>query len=173
VIDTATDTELGRIDVGRHPRGIAIRSDSEVAYVAVMGEAKIDVIDIGSMAVIDTVAGSGSTPRHLLLSPDDRYLYVSNHTMNSVRKIDLQRGEVDAVVTTGTETRTMALADDGESLYVVNYQDGTLTKLRTSDMTEIQTVYSGVHPVGITYDPVTRQVWVANYTGTLHVFVDR
>jgi 6-phosphogluconolactonase (cycloisomerase 2 family) len=49
-----------------------------------------------------------------------------------------------------TETRTMALADDGESLYVVNYQDGTVSKVRTSDMEIIQTVYSGVHPVGIT-----------------------
>jgi len=28
IIDTATDTEIGRVDLGRHPRGVAIRSDS-------------------------------------------------------------------------------------------------------------------------------------------------
>ena len=36
----------------------------------------------------------------------------------------------------------------------------------------LQTVYSGVHPVGITYDADTRQVWVANYAGSLRVFQD-
>ena len=173
IIDTASDTELGRVDVGRHPRGIAIDSDSEVAYVTVMGEARIDVIGLQSRTVIRSIEdAAGSTPRHLVLSGDDRYLYVSNHRMNSVRKIDLQANTVVGTASTGTETRTMALSDDGESLYVVNYQDGTVSKVRTSDMEILQTVYSGVHPVGITYDADTRQIWVANYAGSLRIFTD-
>jgi YVTN family beta-propeller protein len=173
VIDTANDVELARIDVGRHPRGIAVRSDSSRAYVTVMGEARIDVIDLSSLDVVDSIRdAAGSTPRHVLLSADDRFLFVSNHTMNSVRKIDLASGEVVGVASTGTETRTMALADDGASLYVVNYRDGTVSKVATSDMEVLQTVPSGVRPVGIAYDPATRQVWVANYAGTLRVFRD-
>ncbi len=173
IIDTATDTELGRVDVGRHPRGIAIRSDSKYAYVTVMGEARVDVIDLETRAVVNNIAAAGATPRHALLSADDRFLYISNHTMNSVRKIDLSTGAVVGIAATGTETRTMALSDDGDSLYVVNYQDGTISKVRTSDMEILQTVESGVHPVGIAYDAATRQVWVANYAGSLRVFVDQ
>jgi YVTN family beta-propeller protein len=174
IIDTATDTELGRVDVGRHPRGVAIRSDSRYAYVTVMGEARIDVIDLQSLNVVNSIRdAAGTTPRHVLLSDDDRYLYVSNHKMNSVRKIDLSTGSVAGVARTGVETRTMAISDDGESLYVVNYQDGTVSKVRTSDMEILQTVYSGVRPVGIAYDPDTRQVWVANYAGSLRVFLDQ
>lgn len=174
IIDTATDTELGRVDVGRHPRGVAIRSDSRYAYVTVMGEARIDVIDLQSLNVVNSIRdAAGTTPRHVLLSADDRYLYVSNHKMNSVRKIDLGTGEVAGVARTGVETRTMAISDDGESLYVVNYEDGTVSKVRTSDMEILQTVYSGVRPVGITYDADTRHVWVANYAGSLRVFVDQ
>lgn len=172
IIDTASDTEIGRVDVGRHPRGVAIRSDSKIAYVTVMGEHRIDVIDLASLNVVNSLSDSGTTPRHILLSDDDRYLYVSNHKMNSVRKIDLQQGQVTGIASTGEQTRTMALADDGESLYVVNYVDGTVSKVRTSDMKILQTVYSGFHPVGITYDEDTRQVWVANYAGSLTVFVD-
>ncbi|MEY4174189.1 MAG: hypothetical protein RI900_1354 [Actinomycetota bacterium] len=173
VIDTATDTEITRIPVGRHPRGIAVTSNSRYAYVTVMGEAKILKIDLSSNGVIASVPGAGSTPRHLLLSPDNRYLYVSNNHENLVRKIDLQTGVVMGKARTGVETRTMAMAEDGASLYVVNYEDGTVSKVRTSDMEILQTEPSGVHPVGITYDPVTRQIWVANYAGTLRVFVDR
>jgi YVTN family beta-propeller protein len=173
VIDTATDTELGRVDLGRHPRGIAITGDSRYAYVTVMGEARIDVVDLRSLAVVNSIRdAAGTTPRHVLLSPDGRFLYVSNHAMNSVRKIDLGRSEVVGIARTGVETRTMALSDDGESLYVVNYRDGTVSKVRTSDMEILQDVYSGERPVGITYDADTRQVWVANYAGSLRVFRD-
>ncbi len=174
-IETATDTEVARVDVGRHPRGLAIDKDSQVVYVTVMGEHRIDMLGLQSHQVLRSYATSvsGTTPRHILLSDDDRYLYVSNHKMNMVRKIDLSSGSVVGTATTGTETRTMAISDDGESLYVVNYQDGTVSKVRTSDMEILQTVYSGTHPVGITYDPDTRQVWVANYAGSLRVFLDR
>jgi len=173
-IDTATDTEVGRVDVGRHPRGVAIDKDSEVVYVTVMGEHRIDVLGLQSRNLLRSYGTEvvGTTPRHILLSDDDRYLYVSNHRMNMVRKIDLSTGAVVGTANTGTETRTMAISDDGESLYVVNYQDGTVSKVRTSDMEILQTVQSGVHPVGITYDADTRQVWVANYAGTLRVFTD-
>ncbi len=172
VIDLATDTPITRIDVGRHPRGIAITNDSQHAYVAIMGEAKILKLDLRSNAVVGQVGDPGQTPRHLLLSPDDRYLYVSNNHENLVRKIDLRAGVAVGKARTGVETRSMAMADDGESLYVVNYEDGTVSKVRTSDMKILQTEPSGVHPVGITYDPATRQVWVANYAGTLRVFQD-
>ena len=173
-IDTATDTEVTRVDVGRHPRGVAISNDNEVVYVTVMGGHRIDMIGMQSHQVLrsfDTEV-AGTTPRHILLSDDDRYLYVSNHRMDSVRKIDLGSGAVVGIASTGSETRTMAISDDGESLYVVNYEDGTVSKVRTSDMEILQTVYSGYHPVGITYDADTRQVWVANYAGTLRIFND-
>jgi DNA-binding beta-propeller fold protein YncE len=67
----------------------------------------------------------------------------------------------------------MSIAEDGASLFVVNYVDGTVSKVRTADMTVLQSLVSGFHPVGITYDPATRQVWVANYSGSLSVFVDK
>ena len=96
-----------------------------------------------------------------------------SNKQNVVRKIDLAANRSVGIASTGTETRSMAIAEDGESLYVVNYRDGTMSKVRASDMTILQTLDTGVHPVGITYDPVSRQVWVANYAGTLRVFVDR
>ena len=173
VIDTTDNTELTRIDVGRHPRGIAITSDSSAAYVAVMGEARIVKIDIAAASVVGEVGNAGQSPRHLVLSPDNRYLYVTNNLEGNIRKIDLSTGVLLARLATGTQPRSMAIAEDGESLYVVNYQDGTVSKVRASDMTVLQTLPTGFHPVGITYDPASRQVWVANYAGSLSVFVDK
>jgi len=173
VIDLATDTGITRIDVGRHPRGIAITKDSRYAYVTIMGEDKILKLDLNGNYVLSSVGDAGRTPRHLQLSPDDRFLYVSNNHENLIRKIDLNTNNEIGTAATGVEPRTMAISDDGESLYVVNYEDGTISKVRTSDMKILQTEHSGYHPVGVTYDKATRQVWVANYAGSLHVFVDQ
>jgi hypothetical protein len=47
-----------------------------------------------------------------------------------------------------------------------------VTKVRTSDMRVIQTARANSAPIGITYVPDRRQIWVACYTGTIMVFQD-
>jgi len=73
-------------------------------------------------------------------------------------------------VHTGEDCRSLAISTDGTTLYVVNYLSDTMTMLRASDLRVLQTVPTGQHPVGITYDPVTGHVWVAVYTGALMIF---
>jgi len=46
----------------------------------------------------------------------------------------------------------------------------TVTKLRASDMSIVQTIGVGSHPIGVTYEPSTRRVWVACYSGEILVF---
>lgn len=172
IIDTEAMIELGRVPLGRHPRGVAITADSRFAYVTVMGAERIDQIDLETLEVVRSLPGSGITPRHIILSPDGSVLFSSNHLMDTVRSIDLESGEMIATVRTGGQPRTMAMSDDGTVLYVVNYTDGTLAKVRTSDMTVMQTESIGGRPIGVDYDPATRQVWVADYSGTIHIFED-
>jgi YVTN family beta-propeller protein len=172
VINTYSGVTLAKVPVGRFPRGIAITSDSAYAYVAVMGGNRITKVDLTTYKMTN-VKGGGTTPRHLVLSPDNKTLYVSNNLAHAVRKIDLATGRVRTVAS-GRQPRSMVLSDDGKSLYVVNYRSNTVAKIRTSDLKVLQRLDTkGVHPVGITYDPVTRRVWVANYRGSLAIFQDR
>jgi len=64
----------------------------------------------------------------------------------------------------------MSISPDGTALYVVNYDSNTVTKLRASDMSIVQTVSVGSNPIGITFDPTTHRVWVACYSGEILVF---
>ncbi len=73
-------------------------------------------------------------------------------------------------VATGTQPRSMAISTDGQSLYVVNYESSDVTKLAASDLHTLQTVQTGYHPIGITYDRTTGAVWVANYGGCIQIF---
>ena len=80
--------------------------------------------------------------------------------------------EVLRETATGREPRTMAISPDGLALYIVNYYADTVSKFDTQTLEEIQTVEVGQNPIGITYEPTQRRVWVANYAGSIDVFDD-
>ncbi len=173
VVDTASATELIRIPIGRYPRGITVSSDSKTAYIAIMGSTEIAVVDLTNLnAPVSKIRNVGSSPRSLLLSPDDRYLYVSLNRDGRVIKFDLKDSQVVGSVYTGSGARSLAMSDDGTAIYVVNYHSDTFSKVRTADMVELQRIATPNLPIGITYDPKTRRVWVSTYSGTIQIYED-
>ena len=87
-------------------------------------------------------------------------------------KINLETGKVIRRIRTGSAPRSMAISDECQFLYVVNYHSNTMSKVRTEDMRVIHTVRTNHRPIGVTYDPQKRQVWVACYSGSVMVFQD-
>ena len=184
VVDLTTHTTVGEIDVGRYPRGIAVTSDSRTAYVAVMGSTDIAVIDLPAPAgdnpnstpagarLASYLTGIGNAPRHLVLSPDDRLLYVTLNGEDAVVAVDVATGEVTQRAETGHQPRSMDISDDGTALYVVNYRSDTMTKLRTRDFAVLQQFPTAPLPIGITYDTLSGEVWVSAYSGVIHVFAE-
>jgi DNA-binding beta-propeller fold protein YncE len=171
VISTKHGREVKRVAIGPYPRGIAVSPLGNAAYVAVMGGSELVRVDLRRWTT--SKVGVGAGPRAAEFHPSDRYIFVSLNAEGRVAKLDLKTGSVRAKVATGSAPRSLALAADGKALYVVNYESGTITKLRTSDMKELQTIDACYHPIGITYDKLTRRVWVACYTGTIRVYADR
>jgi len=101
-------------------------------------------------------ASTGDGPRHLVISPDGRYLYVTNNASGTVSKVDARTGRVLRSVATGNQPRSMAISGDGRAVYVVNYESSTVSKLRASDLGRLGEVATDQHPIGITYEPTTR-----------------
>ena len=173
VVDAATATEIARVPIGRYPRGIAISSDSTKAYVTIMGGSEIAIVDLTNLtAPISWISGVGRGPRSLVLSADDRYLFATlNHGGGAV-KIDLTTNAVVGSVITGVGARSITISDDGTAIFLVNYHSNTFSKVRTADMVELQRIATPDRPIGITYDPETRRVWVATYRGTIQIYED-
>ena len=173
VVSTASHRQVAQIPIGPYPRGLAVSPDSRTAYVAVMGSDDVMKIDLATLKPEGTFV-VGQSPRHLVISPDGRYLYASLNAPGEVAKVDLRAGDrVIATAQTGEQARSLAIAADGRSLYVVNYDSDTVTKLEASDLHVLQTFPTGVHPIGITYDATTGNVWVAVYSGQILVLADR
>lgn len=170
IIDVDEAVEVARVPLGRYPRGVAVTADAATAYVAVMGTRDVAVVDLASRTVTTTIE-VGRGPRHLVLDPDDRFLYATLNGDGVVARIDLASGDI-ARVATGEAPRSMDISADGTALYVVNYRSDSVSKVRTSDLTVVQTVPVELRPIGITYDRATSQVWVASYSGSIRVFAE-
>ncbi len=184
VIDLVTHETLAEIDVGRHPRGVAVARDGRTAYVAVMGSTGIAVLDLSAFSSknADTATAGqptptyirdvGISPRHLALSPNGKTLYATLNGEDAVVAVDLDSGQVIHRVRTGRAPRSMDISYDGTSLYVVNYKSHTVSKIRTSDFTVLQELETTPRPIGITHDPLSNEVWVSTYSGTIHVYAE-
>jgi uncharacterized protein (TIGR03437 family) len=111
------------VPVGRSPRSIAIDDTSFLAYVANENGGNITVIDLGKLAVVDTIAlAANARPVAVRLIPQTAQIAVAEPNLGTIEFIDLvfKRGfstravANDFVVTEGTE-------------YLANQTAGTVT----------------------------------------------
>ncbi len=169
VVSVRRGRQVRSIPIGPYPRGIAVSPARDVAYVAEMGGSEIVRVDLRTWRTRRLAIGAG--PRALAVGPAGRFLFATLNAEGRVARLDLHTGAV-AKVSTGSAPRSLAMAPDGRAVYVVNYESGTVSKVRASDLRVLQTVAACVHPIGITYEPVTRRVWVACYGGQIRVYDD-
>ena len=169
VIDTDSCKEIRRIDIGLYPRGIAVDSKSRFAYIAVMGAKKIVRVDLRDFSKT-TLYDTGSNPRHLCIDSQDKFLYATLNGESKVVKINLAQFAVVDSAQTETAPRSMAMSADDAFLYVVNYASNSLSVIRTDSMKTVQIIETGNHPIGVTYDTETKNVWVACYSGCIQIF---
>ena len=111
----------------------------------------------------------GSNPRAIVLSPDEKTLYVTLNISGKVAAWDLEANKLIKTVSTGKAARSLDISDDGSALFVVNFGSGTMSKVRASDLKLIQTIRVCNEPIGITFDTPSQNTWVACYGGSLKV----
>jgi len=167
VISVETGKTVQNIKIGRYPRGIAITRDSVYAYVAEMGGSGVHRIDLRDFS--KTFIPVGSNPRAIVLSPDEKTLYVTLNISGKVAAWNLETNKMIKTVSTGKAARSLAISDDGSALFVVNFGSGTTSKVRASDMKLFQTIKVCNEPIGITFDTPSQNTWVACYGGSIKV----
>jgi YVTN family beta-propeller protein len=135
-----------------------------------MGGAVIHKINLQSWE--RTQLNIGANPRAVVLSPDNSMLYATLNSSGRVVAMDLNTNKVVRSVRTGSASRSLDISADGTALYVVNYTSDTVSKVRASDFKVIQKINVCNEPIGITYEPLHKRVWVACYGGAIKVFSD-
>lgn len=126
-----------RIQVGGQPTRMVLNRARTRLYVANSNSDSVSVIDARHDLVLETLNTTapaatyanarqlmGSNPNSLVLSPDEKTLYVTNGGTNSVAVIRLgaKKGQsaVTGLIPTGWYPNSVSVSRDGRMLYVVN-----------------------------------------------------
>ncbi len=163
-IDTAKNTVLGYIPVGREPHLATVRPGGREAWVAVRGESHIDVLQLSSsdlfkmerrrtermkkIATINTVHG----PSMITFTSDGRFAFVCAGKQDRVDKIDAKTRKVVANQKVPAAFSPFCLVSpDDQELYVVHKGAQRLSVLRTRDLSMVVE--------GMQIGPCANHVW--------------
>jgi len=125
-IDTATFAVVGEIRVGMRPRALTFTKDGSVAFVSNEFGGTLTAFDPRTNQVLGTVpieakVQRGQRPMGLVLSPDDKWLYVSTGRGEAVAVVDVGKRDFDHVIEgVGTRPWGIGISADGKRVYTAN-----------------------------------------------------
>ena len=114
--DTRTSKIIGRIPVGRVPKGLALSPDGSRLYVANSWSDSISEIDTTSLALVRTLP-AGFEPNSVITDLGGRFLFVANRISNDISIVDLASGAECKRLAAGRGASYLARSPDGASIY--------------------------------------------------------
>lgn len=157
VIDVATNTIIGSIEVGPLPHGIASPASQDVLYVSTEDDGGVTVIDPVKDKVITRYKIFGKRPNEIDVTSDGRYLYVPTYGAGVYEVFDTVKEEIVARIPTDGLPHNAVVSPDDRHMYFSPMDKGTRTVeemraqgLPTSENDKIYVVDAATHTVEAT-----------------------
>ncbi len=135
VVDTATQSIVGSVKVGKVPRGIALAPDGKRFYVTNSWSDTVSEVDAASLKVLRTLP-TGFEPTGIAMDATRNALYVGNRLSDDISLIDLATGTDVRRFNGGRGASYVTASPDGERIYVSHIYPN-LGKFRTPPKSEI------------------------------------
>jgi 6-phosphogluconolactonase (cycloisomerase 2 family) len=168
---------------GAHTHGVVFTNDDRFAFVAELGLDRIYTYRVDPMKPALTpstppfvTVSAGSGPRRLVLSPNDRFLYVNHETDSRVSVFAVDEGRLSEIQQISTlpagfsgrnTTAEIQIDRAGRFLYVSNRGADTIAMFAVDPATGTLTLREffpalGRTPRNLTIDPSGRYLFVSN-----------
>jgi YVTN family beta-propeller protein len=151
--------------------GVAITPDGSV-YVANPSTNSMYVFDPSDGQLIQTIQDVGSKPVGVAVSPDGRFVYVTNRGSGELAVIDAVQDPptvIEPRIAVGKAPIGVAVSPDGNHVYVVNSKGdaadaeyGSLWVLAAANGDKLWTLDLGQKPIGVAISPNGEYVYVTN-----------
>ena len=152
IFDTTTLTVVATVKVGARPRCVVFTRDGQRAFVSLENDRAIAVIDTARAVVTSRIElpGEKSKPMGLVLSLDDRTLYVTTGRGGQLAAIDVATNQVTQQVSVGERPWGVALSPDGKTLFTANGPGDNVTAISTDqDLKTLKQLPVSGRPWGI------------------------
>jgi YVTN family beta-propeller protein len=178
-IDSASDSVLRSVPIGKRPRGMKVSPDGRKLYVALSGSPRggpnvdestlpppdrtadgIGVLDLANAALLPKLS-SGNDPETIDSSPDGRVLAVANEDSAQVRLLDSSSGQVLADIPVGIEPEGVRFRPDGRYVYVTAEASDRIDVISVEELRVVATIATGSRPRNIVFSPDSERAYVA------------
>jgi YVTN family beta-propeller protein len=119
VLDAATAKPLGKIAVGRQPRGFSLSADGQRMFVANSWDDTISVIDLSSLRV-RAEWPVAAEPSGVVEDREGKHLFVANRISNDVAVLNAETGEEEKRLMAGRGASYLTLSPDGARIYATH-----------------------------------------------------
>jgi len=145
------------VDVVRPPR-------QHLMFIADQGVHGIFVVDPDAWKQVDFIP-TGRGAHGILLSHDEKSLYVSNRLEGSISVIDIATRKVTARWNTGGSPDMGQLSPDGNQMWISSRYDATVLVIDTTTGKVISRIPTHAGPHGMTYFPNSRSARSLGHNG--------
>jgi len=175
------ETVFPSLDVPAVRLEILALSGGPILYVAQRRSRAVSVFDTGLELEVARIP-VGETPLSLVLSSDERYLFVANSgedaggTDNLLQVIDTRTHRTVARIGLGKSPLDVALSPDGTRVYVTNSKDRSISVIDVQGLTEassLEVATTSDGPFGIAADPDGRRIYTTDIDAGEVLVVDR
>jgi YVTN family beta-propeller protein len=154
ILDAKTGKVLGHINVGKRPRDLAFNSDGSRAYSTSEIDGTVWVIDVPTKRIVKVITlPKDSKPMGVVVSPDDKRVFVANGRGGTVSVIDAATNTVATTVPVGQRPWGIAITADGRKLYTANGPSNDVTVIDVASMQVIKKIPAGKIPWGVAISP--------------------
>lgn len=137
--------------VGARPRSATFTRDGNLAYATaeVSGEVvKVDM-NTGEVLKTSTLNDENAKPKDVLLSHDEKTLYVAGGRSNAVKVMNADTLELIRKIAVGKRVWGLAMSKDKKRLYTTDGISGTVSVIDTDKNEKIKVIQVGSYPWGI------------------------
>jgi PQQ-dependent catabolism-associated beta-propeller protein len=141
VIDAQTEQVAANILVDARPRFTLFTRDSAHAWATAEIGGSVQLIDAKRHRVVKRVRLPAThKPVGMVLSPDEKKLYVATGRGNAVTVVDTKAMKVIATIPTGVRVWGIAITRDGHKVYAANSLSNTISVIDTTTNRVVRTI---------------------------------
>ncbi|SMN12341.1 Uncharacterized conserved protein [uncultured Candidatus Thioglobus sp.] len=154
VITVPGNTVIDNILVGSRPRAAIFNRNNQLIYATTEISGEVIKIDAEQATILQRIQlkDPNSKPKDILLSKDEKFLYVAGGRANKIWLMNADTLEVIKGISVGKRVWGLALSKDGSRLFTTNGVSNNVSVIDTAKNEVIKTIEVGKFPWGIAID---------------------
>jgi len=145
---------IGNILVSARPRAATFSRDGKIAYASAEIGGEVVKVDAENFKILKkgSIGGEKAKPKDVLLSKDEKELYVAGGRADKVFLLDAGTMEIKKEIPVGKRVWGLAMTKDGKRIYTTDGVSNTVSVIDTGTNETVATIPVGEMPWGVVID---------------------